>query len=122
MLLQLMRGAGPPGLAAMPAQRSPERRVRRCSGRFSCCHAAVIERIRASPRPRVGGRRVERRLERQTQLHPARHRAAPCAGVSRLSRHARACRRSPGGGGTARGRPCAARRWHARDAGRTTPA
>ena len=43
MLLQLMRGAGPPGLAAMPAASVARRRDRRCSGRCSRSHALAID-------------------------------------------------------------------------------
>ena len=66
-------------------------------------------RLRARSRPRVGRRRVECRHRRQAQFHPARHRAAPRGGVSRLSGHARARRRSPGRGGAARRRSRAPR-------------
>ena len=78
LLLQLLRGAGPDGLAAMPARRSMRR---------SPAPAAALPRVAArghrrlcgGPRARLGRRRIEREHRREAQLHPPRRsrRASP---------------------------------------------
>ena len=59
LLLQLLRGAGPHGLAAMPARRTPDARAGRCCGRCSALPRATHRRVRATrARLALGRRRI----------------------------------------------------------------
>ena len=89
LLLQLLRGAGPKGLAAMPA-------FRRAAGRPALARplldaaACGDRRLRRGAPARMDRRRIERRHRCPAKLPATRDRAASGAGVSGLSGHARA--------------------------------